>query len=605
MAQGVMLLSPAGTILDLRAESGQVLGVSCDDLVGKAWDDFFTFPSLRAGATLSALLASPNFADGSPLILSMTRKDVVELPVEVTLFQFSRNAGVAAAGIIRDTRSAAQDVERLRYLSAIVDASNDAILSKSLDGIITSWNGGAERIFGYVAGEVIGKNVRMLFPPDRVKEEKEILRRIGEGGVIDHYETVRRKKDGSLIDVSVSISPIKDATGRIIGATKIARDITGQKRAEQALRRANERIRASLENLLEGVQIIDFQYRYLYVNGSAARHGRRTADDLIGRTMMEAYPGIEHTEMFAALRTTMEERTPSRRLNEFTFGDGAKGWFDLRIEPVPEGVLILSEDVTKEQEMGEELKAYREHLEELVKERTAQLEVANRELEAFSYSVSHDLRAPLRHIDGFAGLLMGHAERSLDDEGKRFVGIIADSAKRMGLLIDQLLAFSRMARTPLQRMAVDAGTLVESTIQTLHWAREGRRIEWIVDPLPTVLGDPSMLRSVFENLLGNAIKYTRPRDQARIKIGAESTGEEVVFFVRDNGVGFEMKYADKLFGVFQRLHSTAEFEGTGIGLANVRRIIARHGGRTWAEGAPGKGATFYFSLPTDHEHIAG
>jgi two-component system sensor histidine kinase/response regulator len=236
-------------------------------------------------------------------------------------------------------------------------------------------------------------------------------------------------------------------------------------------------------------------------------------------------------------------------------------------------------------------------LERRVRERTAELESANHELEAFSYSVSHDLRAPLRHIDGFAGLLANSAGSKLSESDAHYLKLIINSVHQMGRLIDDLLDFSRMGRTELRRIQVDLQELLETVIQELQPEIGSRNIVWKKNPLPTVQADPSLLRQVFVNLLFNAIKYTRPRDPAQIEIGCTTEPGETVVFIRDNGVGFNMQYADKLFGVFQRLHRQEDFEGTGIGLANVRRIVARHGGRTWAEAELDKGATFYFSLP--------
>jgi light-regulated signal transduction histidine kinase (bacteriophytochrome) len=234
-----------------------------------------------------------------------------------------------------------------------------------------------------------------------------------------------------------------------------------------------------------------------------------------------------------------------------------------------------------------------------VQETNRQLESANKELEAFSYSVSHDLRAPLRHIDGFAGLLAKNAAASLDQNGRRYLTTISDAAKRMGRLIDDLLSFSRTGRSELNCSLVDQYALVAAILGESRLERGGKPVEWKIAPLARVRADASMLRQVWSNLLENAVKYSGKAEHPRVEVGTyEDAGSgEHVFFVRDNGVGFDMQYVDKLFGVFQRLHSVSEFEGTGIGLANVRRIVARHGGRTWAEGAIGKGATFYFSLP--------
>jgi len=252
------------------------------------------------------------------------------------------------------------------------------------------------------------------------------------------------------------------------------------------------------------------------------------------------------------------------------------------------------------QQQDSSLQESRSQLEQRVKERTAELTTINQELEAFSYSVSHDLRAPVRHVSGFVALLSAHDGSTFDDEGRRYLTTIAAAAERMGRLIDDLLAFSRLGRATLSKRQVNLDALVREARDEVLMYPSGRDIAWTVHPLPLVSADSTMLRSVLVNLLSNAVKYTGTRSRAEIEIGALAPvdGESVVF-VRDNGVGFDMKYQDKLFGVFQRLHRADEFEGTGIGLANVRRIIHRHGGRVWAEAAKDLGATFYFSLPIE------
>jgi len=248
---------------------------------------------------------------------------------------------------------------------------------------------------------------------------------------------------------------------------------------------------------------------------------------------------------------------------------------------------LIHHDVTERRRVATELQS-----------RGELLQAANKELESFSYSVSHDLRAPLRHIDGYAALLSKAAGEALNDKARRYLQTIADSAKQMGQLIDDLLVFSRMGRQDMLRTTVNLDQLVKTVLHDLRLDLQGRTISWTIHPLPNVSGDPAMLRQVFVNLISNALKFTATRPETKIEIGAvrRNSGEAEVF-VRDNGVGFDMQYVNKLFGVFQRLHRNDEFEGTGIGLANVRRIIHRHGGRTWAEGALDQGATFYFSLP--------
>jgi light-regulated signal transduction histidine kinase (bacteriophytochrome) len=233
----------------------------------------------------------------------------------------------------------------------------------------------------------------------------------------------------------------------------------------------------------------------------------------------------------------------------------------------------------------------------ILRQRNEELQAANGDLESFCHSVSHDLRMPLRHIHSYISLLEASAAEKLNSEERRHITTVQNAALRMTRLIDDLLAFSRIGRASMHRQQIKMDALIDETFQELGPDLRNRHIHWERDQMPDIIGDPRLLKQVWVNLLANAVKYTRPRDPAEIHIGADIADQEVIYYVKDNGVGFNMQYADRLFGVFQRLHAEKDFEGTGVGLANVRRIVQRHGGRTWAEGSEGHGATVYFSLP--------
>jgi PAS domain S-box-containing protein len=391
------------------------------------------------------------------------------------------------------------------------------------------------------------------------------------------------------------------------------REIAERERAEEGLRSSLKGL-ADIEFALDQSTIVamtDVKGKITYVNDKFCEISKYSREELLGEDHRIINSGYHPKEFLRELWRTIAQGKVWQGELRNRAKDGSIYWVDTTIVPFldekgkPSRYVAIRHDITSRKNAEEEIRRLNEQLERRVSQRTAQLEQANKELESFSYSVSHDLRAPIRHIGGFAQMLQNRAASELDESGQRYLRTIMESADRAGGLIDDLLSFSRMGRIEMRKIAVDMDRLVREELADLRFETNGRDIDWKIEELPEVRGDPSMLRLVLQNLLSNAIKYTRPRSRAVIEVGSGRNDEEIVFFVRDNGVGFDMAYANKLFGVFQRLHLAEEFEGTGIGLATVRRIIQRHRGRVWAEARAGEGASFYFSLPLIAERNDG
>ncbi len=761
--------------------------------------------------------------------------------------------------VMRDVTERQRMERDAARLSAIVQSSNDAIIGKNLDGVVTSWNEGARKIFGYDAAEMIGQSILRLIPADRRHEEAEILARVRRGERTLSLDTVRVRKDGSIVEVSISTSPIRDATGQVIGASKIARDITERRAAEAELRLSEERFRTMADSMpqlawiagadgyilwynqrwfsytgttpqqMEGwgwksvhdplvlpevmtkwqaaidvgqpfemefplrsaegkfrvfltrVQPIrnadgtvirwfgtntdvdelkrveeslratrnrlqstlsagsigtwtwelgtdrlqadeftarifgldpvaaadglpvndylravlpedqpavssglgkaidacgmyDIEYRVLRPDGGpcwihargrveagpsgkpAFFHGavmninarklaeeavrvlnagleqrvlERTAelDDLYNNAPC-GYHSVDENGMFlrindTALRWlgyTRDELVGKKRVSDLFTPASVEVFNDVfpkfvvagRVENVEFELIrrngtilpVLLSATSAVDEHGNFLHSRttivdyseRKQAELAIRETQTHLEAANKELEAFSYSVSHDLRAPLRAVDGFSQAVVEDFGPLLPAEGQRQLQTIRESAQRMGDLIDDLLTFSRLSRQPLLTQSVNMEEMVKTTLEAVAAEYPGRDVHIAVGALPPANGDPSLLRQVWQNLISNAFKYTTKRAEARVEIGARPRDDGTEYYVQDNGAGFDMQYAHKLFGVFQRLHRAEEYEGTGVGLAIVERIVERHGGRVWADAIPGRGATFYFNL---------
>jgi PAS domain S-box-containing protein len=459
----VVVAEPDGTIVLVNAQTEELFGYRREELLGAKVEILVPEESRAIHPIRRAEYAeSPEIRSmGIGLELRGRRKDGTEFPIEISLSPIVTSTETLVVSAIRDLTDRRKADEARFQLAAIVDCSDDAIISFSLDGLITSWNVGAQEIFGYTSAQAVGGSVTMLLPAGREQDIDAMLGQLRDGERVRTHDGVRRHRDGHEIDVSISMSAIWDRWGTLVGASKVIRDISARKQAELAL--------------------------------------------------------------------------------------------------------AAAKDVA---------------------------EASSQALEAFSYSVAHDLRAPLRAIDGFSQALADEYAPLLDGNGLDYLARVRTSARRMAELIDGLLMLSGVTHRELGHQRVDLSAVVTAALDRLRQDSPDRNVEVVVEPGLTVIGDDVLLTNALENLVSNAWKFTASRSAAKIEFGRTADA----YFIRDNGAGFDMAFSDKLFGVFQRLHSPEEFAGTGIGLATVQRIVQRHGGRIWAEGVPDGGAVFHFTL---------
>jgi PAS domain S-box-containing protein len=525
----------------------------------------------------------------------------------------------------------------------LFEEASDAIFVSDLYGRILAVNDHACEQLGYDRNALQELKLNDLLAPEfAVNSQEQIAEIVKSGHIV--IETAHVHRDGRIIPIELSATIIEyEGETAVLG---IARDMTKRLEEQNALEANEARLRKIFEAVPVGVGMVQDRV-IIFANEAICRMLGYTHEALINQPARILYADDAELERVGRIKYPILVKEGTAVI-ETQFKHIDNQVIDVRMrsalidpEDISAGVISLIINITEQKKSEKELTQYREHLEALVAERTAeikqrvaeveqlnrgmlnlladlqatneyvsrtaqQLEETNAELESFAYSVSHDLRAPLRHISGFVNLLQADAGDQLDEQSTYYLQVINKAAIKMGQLIDDLLAFSRMGRKELVKKRVNMNELLAEVQQQFTQDIGNRDVIWKIESLSEVMADPALLRQVWANLLENALKYTRIRPTTSIEIGQMPPGEnnEVIFFVRDNGVGFDNRYIDKLFGVFQRLHRDEEFEGTGIGLATVRRIIHRHNGRVWAEGKIDKGATFFFTLPTSKNTIS-
>jgi PAS domain S-box-containing protein len=504
---------------------------------------------------------------------------------------------------MRDDDQLKTSLKEVRDLKAALD-EHAIVAITDAQGRINYVNEKFCAISKYSREELIGQDHRIINSAHHSKEFiRELWTTIARGKVW-HGELKNKAKDGTFYWVDTTIVPFLNEEGKPRQYVAIRADITERKKAEEKLSASTKEV-VDLKAALDEhaiVAITDARGKITFVNDKFCAISKYSREELIGQDHRIINSAHHSKEFIRELWTTIARGKVWHGELKNKAKDGTFYWVDTTIVPFlneegkPRQYVAIRADITERKAAEEAVKKLNSELEQRVSERTSDLEAANRELEAFSYSVSHDLRAPLRAVDGFSQALLDDFGPELSAEAHRYLKTIRTSAQRMGSLVDDLLAFARLSRQPVKKQSIPTQGLVRAALEDLAEQQVGRSVEIKIGELPACKGDPALLKQVWINLLSNALKYTRARERTVIEIGNLPGPEGVAYFVRDNGTGFDMRFANKLFGVFQRLHRMEDYEGTGVGLAIVQRIVHRHGGRIWVEAAVNRGATFFFTL---------
>ena len=532
--------------------------------------------------------------------------------------ELNRDELIARIRALEESRGASTEELRSR-LAAIVEYSDDAIIRTDLGGMVTEWNRGAEKAFGYSADEIIGYPVELLLPPDRPDEETDFLRRIRDGEYIDHYETWRRGKDGQLIPVSLKVSAIKDAAGRVIGLSKIARDISDRKQAEERLLGTiNElkNIKAALDEH-SIVAITDATGRITYVNDKFCAISKYSREELLGQDHRIINSGHHPKTFFRDLWSTIGRGQVWHGEIKNRSKDGGFYWMYTTIFPFvnaagkPSQYVAIRTDITQRKADEAQLQQFASELAE-----------KNKELETIVYTVSHDLRSPLVNVQGFGKQLTRacekikqaadtHAGMVPQETLKPLVEVSIPQALRfinagvnkMEMLLAGLLRFSRLGRVMLSIGPIDMNALIAGVLAAAKFQIDEARAEVSVAPLPPCLGDSTHTNQVFANLIDNALKYRDPTRPLRLAISGRTEGDKVVYAVADNGVGIPVEHQPKVFEIFHRLNPETTV-GERLGLTIAQRVMERQRGRLWVESGEGKGSTFFVLLPVAAELVS-
>ncbi|MDE3144475.1 MAG: PAS domain S-box protein, partial [Bacteroidota bacterium] len=598
----LVTIGPDGKITDVNKATENVTGLLRKQLIGSDFSDYFTEPQLAETGYKKVL--ADGFVKDYPLTIRHADGKTTDVLYNATVYKNQKGEIIGVFAAARDITESKRSQEIIRnanlYNRSLIEASIDPLVTIGPDGKITDVNKATEDVTGMPRVQLIGSDFSNYFTQSQQANigYKQVLEK---GSVKDYPLTIRRT-DGKTTDVLYNATVYKNADGKIVGVFAAARDITERKKNEEALIKSESNLRAIFENTSKGFLLMDNTFTVIEFNSLMEKY-IAISDNIILRKNENIFNNIP-PERQEFLRTQFNTALDGEKVHyeiSYSFSGNTTIYFEVKMYPVldPEervaGICISYEDITTRKLTEEQIIELNKDLDKKVQERTMQYELVNQELESFTFSVSHDLRAPLRAVNSYAQILEEDYSDKLDEDGKKMLKHIENNGKKMGRLIDDLLAFSRLGRKELKRVDVNMNDLTKAVVDELNQTFPNQATIEIAD-LPIVQGDYSLLYQAMLNLVSNAIKYSSKKDKPVIKIFTEQKDGKTIFTIKDNGAGFDMRFAEKLFGVFQRLHSEEEFEGSGIGLAIVHRIIAKHGGEVWGEGKVNEGATFHFKL---------